>query len=145
MRGNRKQREKELDKTKTKPPHSIGTPGSSKVLNVSKKSQVIQKKSEKSALQSKLISVKNENGTKSLVVSKINEPASARKALETRSVKSVSTVPKPAVKVESKVSVKSPNNHIYLKKYCYLNGNLSVYKTYNFRSMNQRKKKQCHN
>lgn len=110
MKGNKRQREKESDKTKTKPPHSIssGASVSTKVLNVSKKSQVIQKKPEKSALQSKLVLGKNENGTKSLTVSKVNASVSGNKTHETRSVKSNVTAPKPTSQVELKVSAKSP-------------------------------------
>lgn len=143
MKSNRKQREKELDKTKTKPPHSIGVPGSSKVLNVSKRSQLIQKKPDKTANQSKLVAVKNENGTKSLTVSKANASTSVHRTQVTRSAKSVSTVPKPTVKVESKVSAKSP---IYLclfsNYYCYLNVTQNVCIIFNFRKM---KKKLCLN
>lgn len=108
MKGNKKQREKELDKSKTKPPHSISASVSTKVLNVSKKSQVIQKKPEKLPLQSKLIAIKSENGTKSLTVSKVSAPGSVSKTHDTRSVKSNLAAAKPTSQVELKVSVKSP-------------------------------------
>lgn len=109
MKGNKKQREKESDKSKTKPPHSISASVSTKVLNVSKKSQVIQKKPEKLPLQSKLIAIKSENGTKSLTVSKVSAPGSVSKTHDTRSVKSNLAAAKPTSQVELKVSVKSPN------------------------------------
>lgn len=111
MKGNKRQREKELDKSKTKSPHSISASVTTKVLNVAKKSQVIQKKPEKTVkvLQSKLVSVSNENGVKSLTVAKVNTPASASKAFGTRSVRGISTAPKPTAQVELKVSMKSPN------------------------------------
>lgn len=108
MKSGKRQREKESDKTKTKPPHSISASVSPKVLNVSKKSQVIQKKPQKISVQSKLISMKNENGTKSLTVTKVSAPASVNKTHDARSVKSNSTGTKPTSQVELKVSVKSP-------------------------------------
>lgn len=110
MKGNRKQREKEVAKTKTKPPHSIGSTAPAKILNVSKKSQTIQKKPEKSAVvtQRKLISIKNENGTKSLTVSKQNTPIDV-KSLNVQATKNGSLVSKSASQVESKVNkIKSP-------------------------------------
>ncbi|XP_055311473.1 zinc finger protein 449 [Sitodiplosis mosellana] len=111
MKGNKRQREKELDKTKTKPPHSISASVPTKVLNVAKKSQVIQKKPDKlKVLQSKLVSVRNENGVKSLTVAKVSTPASVSKTHDTRSVKSISTAPKPISQVELKQNVKPRMN-----------------------------------
>lgn len=99
MKGNKRTNEKETTKTKTKSPHSIGASVSPKILNVSKKSQTIKKQSDKSQpVQSKLMSVKNENGSKTLVVTKTVH--------EIRPAKSSSVVA--AAQVELKVSVKSP-------------------------------------
>ncbi|XP_031636252.1 zinc finger protein 699 [Contarinia nasturtii] len=105
MRGNKKQREKYLDKTKTKPPHSIGAPVSSRVLNVSKKSQSIQKKPEKQTVQGKLIPVKIENEKKVLTISKVTPPPSTTKTRETKLIKSSSTVVKS--QVESKKTIET--------------------------------------
>lgn len=107
MKGNKKQREKEVVKTKTKPPHSISTTSTAataaKVLNVSKKSQVIQKKTTKPGIvQSKLVSVKNENGTKSLTVSKLTASTNV-KTINAAAVKRVLPVSKSAAQVEIKV------------------------------------------
>lgn len=107
MKGNKKQREKEAIKAKTKPPHSIGA--SAKVVNVSKKSQVIQKKPEKAAtLQSKLITVKNENGSQSLLVSKASPVPTSSKKHETRLR---STAVAKTAQVEPKVRSKSSIGH----------------------------------
>lgn len=112
MKGNKKQREKDLDKTKTKPPHSIGASVSSKVLNVSKKSQSIQKKADKQTVQGKLIPVKNESGKKVLAISKVTPTASTSKTRsETKLIKSNATVVKSQVELKvrrKKKSVKSP-------------------------------------
>lgn len=72
----KKQREKEeIKETKTKPPHSI-VPPSSKVLNVSKKSQVIARRTENQrSVQSTLVQVNSENGSKTLAVSRANPRA----------------------------------------------------------------------
>lgn len=108
MKSSKRQREKDLDKTKTKPPHSISASGSSKILDVSKKSQVIQKKSDKPAvIQSKLASIKNQDGKSSLVVSKMSTPSTStsNKSNDTRTVKTVVTNLKPNAQVESKVSM----------------------------------------
>lgn len=118
MKGNKKPNEKETTKTKTKSPHSIGASASTNILNVSKKSQTIKKQAEKSQpVQSKLTSIKNENGSKSLVVSKTSTPA---KIHEIRATKSSSVVA--AAQVELKVSVKSPM-HCKTKPICVCSSN----------------------
>lgn len=104
MKTNKRQQEKVIVKTKTKPPHSIGSV-SAKMLPISKKSQVIQKQPAKSAtIQSKLVPVRNENGTKSLIVTKVEAPSSVSRSHATRQAKNSSVVLKPAAQVELKVS-----------------------------------------
>lgn len=116
MKTSRRQREKDSDKTKTKPPHSISASGS-KLLDVSRKSQVIQKKTDKStAIQSKLTSVKSEDGKRSLIVSRITTPSTSSKSNDTRTAKTVSTNLKPNAQVESKVNTKSQT---YRQNNCY--------------------------
>lgn len=105
MKGNKKQREKYMAKMKTKPPHSIGTASTEKVLSVSKKSQVIQRKPEKpGTTQSKLVWVKPENGAKTLTVSKVGTSAKAKMTETNANVtKRGSLVSKSADQVELKV------------------------------------------
>lgn len=102
MKGNKKQHGKDPVKIKTVSPHSISASTSSNVTNVSKKSHSIKKPSEKSAsVQSKLVSLKNDNGTKTLVVSKASTSSKVR---DNRPSKSGSVVAA-AAQVELKVSV----------------------------------------
>lgn len=120
MKGNKKQREKDPLKIKTESPHSIGASTSTKVSNLSKKSQAIQKTHEKSSkVQSKLIPIKNENGTKTLFISKASTSA---KVHETRPSKSSSVVA--AAQVELKVSTKSPHKCLKLQLFSLNSNNL---------------------
>lgn len=98
MKSNKKPTENDTTKSKTKSPHSIGA-SVSKVLNASKKSHTIKKHSQQSqSIQSKLVAIKNENGSKSLVVSKSN--AAAKEHNRASKVDSVVA----AARVEIKVS-----------------------------------------
>lgn len=98
MKSSGKPTQNEITKSKTKSPHSIGASGS-KILNTSKKSHTVKKQSQPSqSIQKKLVTIKNENGGKSLVVSKIKEHN------QTPKVSSVVA----AARVELNVSVKSP-------------------------------------
>lgn len=83
MKDTKKQREKDESGVKTKSPHSIRAPSTSSpstsmagainVLKIRKNSHAIQKRTvdKSSSIQTKLMSVKNENGTKSVIVSKV--------------------------------------------------------------------------
>lgn len=87
MKDTRKQREKDASDVKTKSPHSIRAPSTSSpstssaaasnVLKITKKSLAIQKRTvdKPNSVQTKLMSVRNENGTKSVIVSKANANA----------------------------------------------------------------------
>lgn len=93
MKANKRSCEKVSAKTNT--PHSIGSTATLKTLSVSKKSQLIQRKP---TTQSKLISIKNENGSKSLVVSKGNTNMNTTQTPSVRITRQ-----KPVQQVESKV------------------------------------------
>lgn len=90
MKDAKKQREKVESDVKTKSPHSIRAPStsspstSSNVLKITKKSHAIQKRTvdKSNSVQTKLMSVKNENGTKSVIVSKINAKSPATSAVK---------------------------------------------------------------
>lgn len=90
MKDTRKQREKCDTIVKTKTPHSIRAPStsssstSSNVLKITKKSHAIQKRTvdKPSSVQTKLMSAKNENGTKSVIVSKVNAKSPATAAVK---------------------------------------------------------------
>lgn len=92
--------------TKTSSPHSIITTAASpKTLGVSKKSVSIQKKPEKVAsAQRTLVAVKNENGTRSLLVSKPNVSISTK---FTEAGEATETIRRQmsTLQVESKVSI----------------------------------------
>lgn len=104
MKSTRKQRERDSQKLKTDSPHSISASTSSNVMNVSKKSQSIQKPSEKSKLvQTKLVSLASDKGK--LAVSKAST-SSRKPAHCNRSSNNSSMVA--AAQVEIKVCVKSP-------------------------------------
>lgn len=88
MKDTRKQREKDGPDVKTKSPHSIATPpmpstssspSASNVLKITKKSHTIQKRptNRSNSMQTKLVSVRNENGTKSVIVSTVKANAAA--------------------------------------------------------------------
>lgn len=96
--------------TKTMSPHSIITAAASpKTLGVSKKSLSFRKRTEKVAsVQRTLVAVKNENGTKSLLVSKPNVSSISPKTREAgehqKSTERI-TRQKPALQVELKVCI----------------------------------------
>lgn len=154
MKDTKKQREKDEPEVKTKSPHSIGSPSkpstssssaaASNVIKITKKSHAIQKRTadkKANSVQTKLMSVKNENGTRSVIVSKVSTNSAA-----TANAKTVATAAsvilreinkdrndkrlvkddskRVATQVESKVSVEEPplkncyqNKHNQLQKY----------------------------
>lgn len=146
MKDTKKQREKDESNVKTKSPHSIATPSTttstpstpaSNVLKITKKSHTIQKRptNKTNSVQTKLMSVKNENGTKSVIVSKINTNSAATPTAKVsvstvavasaqlgeinnaclgRPVKSVDSK-RVATQVESKVSVEHTDKNFIIK------------------------------
>lgn len=125
MKDTKKQREKDEPKVKTKSPHSIDLPSArstsssataSNVIKISKKSNTIQKRSavKSNNVQTKLVSVKNENGTKSVIVSKVSPPttvaAASTQEIKDRNDKRAAKGDSKfvATQVESKVSVEHP-------------------------------------
>lgn len=105
-RGNAK-KQRESDDTKTKPPHSIvsSAVSSPKILNIAKKSQTIIRKADtpRTAVQSKLIPIKNANGTKSLVVAKAD---STKKLTNLATVGTTSMLSKRIINYQKPTTVK---------------------------------------
>lgn len=101
-----KQKQREKLEMKSKPANSIGASSTSKILNVSDKSQAIQRKLRTSTrtVQSTLIPVKNQNESKLSSISKcetlvqVNTESATKKSLRR----------KQNLQVESKVSEVSP-------------------------------------
>lgn len=136
----RQQREKDELNVKTKSPHSIASPSTtslklsssaaaSNVTKIIKKSHIIQKRTadKPSSVQTKLMSVKNENGTKSVIVSKVRPKtatstpavAAAAPAHEVNKDRTDKRVVRGdskyvATQVEPKVSVESPTKIVKL-------------------------------
>lgn len=103
MKGYKKQNEK--CQAKTNPPHSIGKTATLKTMSVLKKSHSIQRKPDDK--QSKLISVKDENGTKSLMKLNTSVPKKMANVCINRMPSERITRQKPTVQVELKVSYSS--------------------------------------
>lgn len=126
----KQQRDKDESNVKTKAPHSIASPSTkllpspssaaaSNVTKITKKSHAIQKRTidKPSSVQTKLVSVKSENGTKSVIVSKVRPNSDAvtaapstREVNKDRNDKRLirGDSKRVATQVEPKVSVETP-------------------------------------
>lgn len=100
-----KQKQREKVEMKSKPANSIGASSTTKILNVSDKSQAMQRKLRNTRIvQSTLIPLKNKNGSKSLSIAK----ADILISVNTESATKKSLRRKQNLQVESKVSEGSP-------------------------------------